>query len=98
MFSRSSRIFGAGLVAVAALTATGGPVRADDGRTSPMRLPYELWFCPAGGAFGLPMVDSLVGQVLGCGGRTGPASTPAPATTVDQPGTTGQAVTLVQTP
>ncbi|MCK2213576.1 hypothetical protein MF672_007180 [Actinomadura sp. ATCC 31491] len=81
MFSRTRRILGVALLALAAAIAAGAPASADEEITSDIQLPRELRFCTPGG-LGLPMLDGLLGQVMGCGG---PAARPASAGIPDRP-------------
>ncbi|HEX4814721.1 MAG TPA: hypothetical protein VFV66_18430 [Nonomuraea sp.] len=67
MLSRSTRIVGAALAALAAVTTLSAPAHAADTIIADLQIPHELQvLCVPDTGFGVPLVDGLVKEVMGC--------------------------------
>ncbi|MFG1701237.1 hypothetical protein [Nonomuraea sp. NPDC049309] len=70
MFSRSKRIFGIAALALAAVGIAAAPAHADDDELTGFNLLRDLRhpLClPSAGVTGIPIVDSLLPEVIACG-------------------------------
>ncbi|MGW0806483.1 hypothetical protein [Nonomuraea sp. NPDC002799] len=73
MISRSKRIFGVAVLSLAAMGTMAAPAHADDDLIGEAVL-HELRmpFCMPGDPTGIPVLDLLLPQLMGCGGLISP--------------------------